>query len=316
MIKGKWVILDGIESAQPELYQRISSLCDLENQNLTMYDNGPEYIYTKNSKNKKFKIHPNFRLFITYNPFEAEPSKMLPQSFLNKCLTFSLSSIDENIKTTSLVLSGLFINQKLYKNLEEKYYKDNEEILKNQNFGVKKNKIINNLLKEDLRSLGLKFANIHHYSNELVLKNKEDFAGKKTFSGRSIKFILNSLKICPNDIENGIINVIQDIYCYPYKKSQNELKNNLINEFINIKNNEIMQFLRNDESLTEEKYKLIINDLITLEKNQNTSFDMNQFIISTFAYIYKDIQNLIDEINKCLSYIDNDNINYTQLFSF
>jgi len=31
MIKGKWVILDGIESAQPELYQRISSLCDLEN---------------------------------------------------------------------------------------------------------------------------------------------------------------------------------------------------------------------------------------------------------------------------------------------
>ena len=45
MIKGKWVILDGIESAQPELYQRISSLCDLENQNLTMYDNGPDYIY-------------------------------------------------------------------------------------------------------------------------------------------------------------------------------------------------------------------------------------------------------------------------------
>ena len=64
MINGDWVILDGIESAQPELYQRISSLCDLENQNLTMYDNGPEYVYKKNAKNKKFKIHKNFRLFI------------------------------------------------------------------------------------------------------------------------------------------------------------------------------------------------------------------------------------------------------------
>ena len=52
MIEGKWVIIDGIESAQPELYQRISSLCDLENQNLTIYENGPEYIYKKKSKNK------------------------------------------------------------------------------------------------------------------------------------------------------------------------------------------------------------------------------------------------------------------------
>ena len=107
MTKGQWIILDGIESAQPELYQRISSLCELENQNLTMYDNGPEYIYTKKTKDKKFKIHKNFRLFITYNPFEVEPTKKLPQSFLNKCLTFSLSKIDENIKTTSLVLSGI-----------------------------------------------------------------------------------------------------------------------------------------------------------------------------------------------------------------
>ena len=99
MTSGKWVILDGIESAQPELYQRISSLCDLQNQNLTMYDNGPEYVYTKSATKKKFRIHSDFRLFITYNPFEAEPNKRLPHSFLNKCLTFSLSKIDENIKT-------------------------------------------------------------------------------------------------------------------------------------------------------------------------------------------------------------------------
>ena len=118
MINGKWVILDGIESSQPELYQKLSSLCDLENPKLTIYDNGQENVYTKKAKNRKFRIHPNFRLFITYNPFESEPANLLSQSFLNKCFTFSLGDLDENIKTTSLVLSGLFIVEKLYKNLE------------------------------------------------------------------------------------------------------------------------------------------------------------------------------------------------------
>ena len=179
MNNGDWVILDRIELAQPELYQRISSLCDLENQNLAMYDNGPEYIYTKNSEKKQFRIHPNFKLFITYNPSEAEPNKKLPHSFLNKCLTFSLSSIDENIKTTSLVLSGLFMLENIYEKLEENYYKENEEKIKEQMPGMKNKKIIKNLLKEDLRTLGIKFATIHHYSNELVNKNKEDFRGKR-----------------------------------------------------------------------------------------------------------------------------------------
>ena len=165
MTKGDWIILDGIESAQPELYQRLSSLCDLQNQNLTMYENGPEYVYTKNSKKSKFRIHKNFRLFITYNPFEVEPNKRIPQSFLNKVFTFSLSSIDENIKTTSLVLSGLFNKENLYFDLEKKYYKSNEEILKKKNPDNSETKIIRNLLKEDLRTLGIKFAIIHHYSN-------------------------------------------------------------------------------------------------------------------------------------------------------
>ena len=177
MIEGKWVIIDGIESAQPELYQRISSLCELENQNLTMYDNGPEYIYTKKTKDKKFKIHKNFRLFITYNPFEVEPTKKLPQSFLNKCLTFSLNKIDENIKTTSLVLSGIFMKDNLYKKKEEDYYQENEEEINKMLPDLKKTRdIINTLIKEDLRTLGIKFGNIHIYSNELAIKKKEDFA--------------------------------------------------------------------------------------------------------------------------------------------
>ena len=314
MINGDWVILDGIESAQPELYQRLSSLCDLENQNLTMYDNGPEYIYTKNAKNERFKIHKDFRLFITYNPFEVESGKILPQSFLNKCLTFNLSPIDENMKTTSLVLSGLFNANKLYKQLEKDYFENNEKKLKRQMPSLRKYEIINNLLKEDLRVFAIKFANIHHYSNNLVEKNKEDFAGQKNFSGRSLKFIINSLKAEPDNINKGIIRVIQDIYCYPYKKSQIKLKEDLINKFMESPLNELMQFLRNDEVIAKEKYKTIINDLKMIKENPDVSFDMCQFITTTFAYIYKDIKLLIEEIEKCLSSLDIENINYTYLF--
>lgn len=181
---------------------------------------------------------------------------------------------------------------------------------------MKKKKIIKNLLKEDLRTLGIKFATIHHYSNELVNKNKEDFRGKKTFSGRSIKFILNSLKTKPQNIEHGIISVIQDIYCYPYKKAQNKLKEDLINRFADDPITELMQFLRNDEVVEEEKYKVITKNLIMIEKNPNSAFDMNQFIVSSFAYINKDIHNLIKEINKCLSSLDIENMNYTYLSIF
>ena len=316
MIKGDWVILDGIESAQPELYQRISSLCDLENQNLTMYDNGPDYVYTKNAKKKKFRIHPDFRLFITYNPFEAEPSKRLPQSFLNKCLTFSLSGIDKNIKTTSLVLSGLFMKEKLYEKLEKQYYTENKNELDKKMPELNQHQIRETLLKEDLRTLGIRFANIHHYSNELAIKNKEDYAGKKTFGGRSIKFIFNSLNKRSDNIIEGIISVIQDIYCYPYKKSQIELQKDLINKFIDSPINELMQFLRNDEIEKEEKYKSIIKDLFTVATNPEIPFDMNQFIISTFAYIYKDIPHLIEELEKCLSKIKIENLNYTYISIF
>jgi len=79
--EGKWVILDGIESAEPELFERLSSLCDLNDRKINLFEKGPQYEYSmKNGKNKDFKIHEDFRLFITYNPIEVEQSKQLSSS--------------------------------------------------------------------------------------------------------------------------------------------------------------------------------------------------------------------------------------------
>ena len=114
LIKGKWVILDGIESAQPELFERLTSLCDINNKSLNLFEKGPEYEYTLDNKNPKFKIHENFRLFITYNPFEIEHSKKLSSSIISKCLTFFLSPIDKDDKSSALILSGLFNYNKIF----------------------------------------------------------------------------------------------------------------------------------------------------------------------------------------------------------
>ena len=86
------------------------------------------------------------------------------------------------------------------------------------------------------------------------IKDAKDFAGQKTFSGRSIKFIINSLKTEQENINKGIIKAIREIYCYPYKKKQNNFKETLINKFNESPNNELMQFLRNDEVIKEGKY--------------------------------------------------------------
>ena len=55
MIEGKWILLDCIESAQNELYEKISSLCDIENSNINIFENGSEFIYSKKTTEKKKK---------------------------------------------------------------------------------------------------------------------------------------------------------------------------------------------------------------------------------------------------------------------
>ena len=133
------------------------------------------------------------------------------------------------------------------------------------------------------------------------------------FSGRTIKFILNTLlhmyQTNPNNIEEGIMRVIQDIYCYSYKKDQKQFKETIINIFLKDPENELMQFLRNEEVEINEKYEQINKDLKTIENNQNIQFDFNQFIILSFSYLYKDINYFIKKIDECLCTLDIENIN-------
>ena len=189
---GRWVILDGIESAQPELFERLISLCDISNKSLNLFEKGPEYEYTLDNKNPKFKIHENFRLFITYNPVDIEHSKKLTSSFISKCLTFSLSPIDKDDKSSALILSGLFNYNKIFEEEENKeviirrsIHEEKEEEKKEE----EEVKIVDNPKKEDeIKNLKENLMNKDESKTEEKNKEKKNKSRKSSSSsGKSLE---------------------------------------------------------------------------------------------------------------------------------
>ena len=114
MIEGPWVNLDGIEKTQPELAERILSLCDPVNPYLNLFEKGSNYYYSRTAEDPKFRIHENFRLFMTYNSLDVDQSKKLSEGFLNRNVVFSLFENDESNISSGLVLSGLFKQNNLF----------------------------------------------------------------------------------------------------------------------------------------------------------------------------------------------------------
>ena len=391
---GKWVILDGIESAEPELYERLSYLCDLDNKKLNLFEKGPEYEYSKDNKNEEFKINEKFRLFITYNSYEVEQSKKLSSNFISKCLLYSLPQIDFDCKSSALVLSGLF---NYYKTFEEKdeineipppvieekakttttpeiatnptakkgkknkkskttninagdseksSSEDEEEDLEEENedevdtadlkpkepektkiepvkkedkrelikkeikeIFKKEKKGIILLKKRDVKELSIKLANMHGQAKEFVRNKKiESFAGQKNFSGRSLKYIFNSINIRNYDLPEAIVSVLEDCYSNSYEKPE-EMKNELIEKFF-VKPgnyNEIMNYLCRDETDIYERYKDLMNIIKEYGEKQVT-FKYMTFFDYLNDVALKDVKNVTNEIEKWLRKLKEKNI--------
>ena len=83
LVNGEWLLLDGIESAPADLFERLLTLFD-EEPTLNLYELGKGFIYSKNAKDEKYKISDNFRLFMTYNPTNTKSSSISP-AFLSRC---------------------------------------------------------------------------------------------------------------------------------------------------------------------------------------------------------------------------------------
>ena len=94
--EGKWVILDGIEMAPSQIPEKIAPLCG-ENPELSIFESG-KGIYI-NSNN----IKENFQLFIIYNPFN-KGSKILEPILFNKCVSFTLPSMDNSQSDSATII--------------------------------------------------------------------------------------------------------------------------------------------------------------------------------------------------------------------
>jgi len=108
--KGQWVILDGIEMAPLEIPEKIVPLCG-ENPEINIFESGKGIYITSND------IKENFHLFIIYNPFN-KGSKHLDQVLFNKCVSFTLPSIDISQQDASTIIyNSIKISKKANKNI-------------------------------------------------------------------------------------------------------------------------------------------------------------------------------------------------------
>ena len=95
--EGKWVILDGIEMSQIQISEKITTLCD-ENPEINIFESGEGmHILSKN-------FNPNYKLFITYNPYN-KGSKVLSPILFNKCISFTLTNLDSDKMDVALILN-------------------------------------------------------------------------------------------------------------------------------------------------------------------------------------------------------------------
>ena len=166
--KGQWVILDGIEMAPSQIPEKITSLCG-ENPKLSVYESGKGiYITSKD-------IKENFQLFIIYNPFN-KGSKILEPILFNKCITFTLPSIDNSQSDTA---TTLYHSMKISK---------------------KADKNIWNILSS-------KIAAIHIFSSKISEKYIEQMAGGIKITPRNLAFITtdrNKNKFDDTNVEQTI----------------------------------------------------------------------------------------------------------------
>ena len=88
---GFWVLLDNVNSAPPEVIERINSLLE-EKPTLNIY----EYHDGEELSREKYTIHKEFRIFCTSNS-HRESSNKLSSSFFNRVIRIWLPKIDDDV---------------------------------------------------------------------------------------------------------------------------------------------------------------------------------------------------------------------------
>ncbi|OHT01916.1 hypothetical protein TRFO_31156 [Tritrichomonas foetus] len=294
MIKGSWILLDGIESAPADLFDRLFTLLD-NKPTLNLYERGSRFNYSLNSEDPTTRIHPDFRLFMTFNPIEANSN--ISPAFLNRCTMFSMRPLDDNYLNTSLVISSLLkkaqfgedsieIAAKLAKihiNIKETFRNDLTfrtlvHICKKSCY-LSKNHIVH---VEDLKKLIIK-----HYN----LDKHDDLSEKQT---KMMNDVFNE-EIDVNIIQHfqktqrGTSKACQDII-----RAIDEFINNIKNSSYELKFTEILHYIQfvqiKDLESIINKFNLLYNRINSRKE------EFNRERLSHFAAVFI-MNDLLSELN-------------------
>ncbi|EAY07445.1 hypothetical protein TVAG_419870 [Trichomonas vaginalis G3] len=97
MKEGKWLLLDGIEACPSVILDRIISLFS-STPKLDLYEKGTD---------NEIIAKQNFRVFMTYNPYEATTRQRISPSLLNRCFVYTLDPIDQDFNDSFNTIFGI-----------------------------------------------------------------------------------------------------------------------------------------------------------------------------------------------------------------
>jgi MoxR-like ATPase len=110
MVSGKWVLFDNLNSAPPEVVERLNSLFE-DPPFLSLYEKSDGGIFNQSN------IHPNFRIFCTANVGRIFSNK-LSSALLNRCIRIWLPTLDSGL---TIIAPSQIVEHDLYFLLVDKF---------------------------------------------------------------------------------------------------------------------------------------------------------------------------------------------------
>ena len=159
-----------------------------------------------------------------------------------------------------------------------------------------------------MKELAIRLANMHNKAKYYAQDKIQLFAGQKNFSGRTLKYIYNSINIRNYDLSEAFISVLEDCFSFSYKKPD-EMKEILIKYYMEKPKdyNEIMSYLGRDEIDISEKYNPLIT-IIDEYVEKQIEFKYNIFLDNLDILISKDLEEIQKKIEHSLKKLKEKNV--------
>ena len=311
MKKGYWDLFDGMESATPQLSEKISTLAG-EEPELDLFETGKDdYFFTrKEGMPNSTKIHDDFLMFICHN-ISSQSDKFLDPSLLSKCICFCMPPVDSKEIDSAQILYGSFIK--------------------------------NNLDRKICQSSATRLSFVHKYVKDKSKIEEDSFSGDLQPTGRTLGFIGKEFMkyLSSNHFENPNLEIYRPVchsiisfYANSYNPSIKEedgkgkiseeertkkelaLKDKFVDELVNKFKDYVPDFIL-DEKSQSEKYLDILLVLKKIqefavdppEKRKEVEFNFNNFVHNCIENIeLGDIELIIKHLSdtvELLSKMDN-----------